>query len=60
MKVNQCPMLESDKTEMENIPYANVVGSLMCAMIRTRFDLAHLVSVISRFMSLPRKKHWNM
>jgi hypothetical protein len=44
---------------MSHIPYSNVVGNLMYAMICTRPDLAHDVSVVSRFMHNPVKEHWN-
>ncbi|OMO73383.1 Integrase, catalytic core [Corchorus capsularis] len=43
---------------MSIIPYSSAVGSLMYAMVCTRPDLAHAVSVISRFMSNPGKTHW--
>lgn len=43
---------------METIPYASVVGSLMYVMICTRHDLAYAISLVSRFMSNPDKKHW--
>ena len=42
---------------MSRVPYASAVGSLMYAMVCTRPDIAHAVSVISRFMSKPRKEH---
>jgi ATP-binding cassette subfamily B (MDR/TAP) protein 1 len=45
------PNIDSKKREMEKIPYSSAVGSLMYAMICTRPDLAHSVSVVSRFMS---------
>ena len=40
------------------MPYASVIGSLMYAMVCTRLDIAHLVGVVSRFMSRPGKQHW--
>ncbi|XP_057541678.1 secreted RxLR effector protein 161-like [Amaranthus tricolor] len=43
---------------MSRVPYASAVGSLMYAMVCTRSDLAHAVSVVSRFMSQPGKEHW--
>lgn len=43
---------------MKRIPYANVVGSIMYAMVCSRPDLAHAMSVISRFMANPGKEHW--
>ena len=45
---------------MSKVPYANAIGCLMFAMICTRPDLAYARSLISRFMSKPRKKHWNV
>ena len=43
---------------MSQVPYASAVGSLMYVMVCTRPDLAHAVSVVSRFMGKPRKEHW--
>jgi hypothetical protein len=41
---------------MSHIPYSNVLGNIMYAMIYTRPDLAH---VVSRFILNPGKEHWN-
>ena len=43
---------------MSNVPYSSTVGSLMYAMICTRPDLSHTVSVVSRYMHNPGKDHW--
>jgi len=43
---------------MENIPYTNAVGALMYAMVCTRPDLSHAVSMVSRYMHNPGKEHW--
>ncbi|XP_047320751.1 secreted RxLR effector protein 161-like [Impatiens glandulifera] len=43
---------------MSHVPYASAVGSLMYAMVCTRPDLAHAVSVDNRFMGDPGKEHW--
>ena len=40
------------------MPYASVIGSLMYAMVCTRLDIAHVVGVVSKFMSRPGKQHW--
>ncbi|KAL6514983.1 hypothetical protein OROGR_020562 [Orobanche gracilis] len=49
---------ELGNTEMDNVPYASAVGSLMYAMVCTRPDIAHAVGVVSRFLSNSGKKHW--
>jgi len=48
----------AEHSYMKNIPYSNCVGSCMYAMISTRPDIAHGVSLISRFMSKPSREHW--
>jgi hypothetical protein len=54
----QCPQSDSEVDEMSRVPYANAVGCLMYAMVCTRPDLAHAVSVVSKFMANPGKEHW--
>ena len=55
---SQCPTSDEEKNEMQKIPYASAVGSLMYAMVCTRSDIAHAVGVVSRFLSDPGKEHW--
>nr|KYP55918.1 Retrovirus-related Pol polyprotein from transposon TNT 1-94 [Cajanus cajan] len=43
---------------MAKVPYAYIIGSLMYPMVCTRLDIAHAVRVVSRFVSNPRRKHW--
>ena len=43
---------------MAKIAYALACGSLIYAMVATRLDIAHVVGVVSRFMSNLGKKHW--
>ncbi|XXG47058.1 hypothetical protein AAC387_Pa02g1763 [Persea americana] len=52
------PKTEQEKENMFKVPYASAVGSLMYAMVCTRPDIAHVVGVVSRFMSNPGKMHW--
>nr|CAJ86192.1 H0306F03.15 [Oryza sativa] len=40
------------------VPYSSAVGSLMYAMICSRPDLSHALSVVSRYMVNPGKEHW--
>ncbi|XP_031276266.1 secreted RxLR effector protein 161-like [Pistacia vera] len=44
---SQCPKSDSNLLKMENVPYANVIGSVMYAMISTRPDLAFAISLLS-------------
>ncbi|KAL0560149.1 hypothetical protein IC582_000543 [Cucumis melo] len=54
---SQCSVTEQERLEISNIPYCNAVGSIMYLMICTRPDLGYAMSMISRFMSNPGKKH---
>ncbi|KAH9669014.1 hypothetical protein KPL70_021617 [Citrus sinensis] len=57
-KLSAAPTSE-DESQMNEFPYAQVVGSLMYAMVCTRSDIAYAVSVVSRYLSCPGKVHWN-
>jgi len=52
------PKTDSERKYMEKIPYSSAVGSLMYLMVCTRPDLAQAVSVVSRYLSCPKKGHW--
>ena len=54
----QSPSSEKEKEEMQKVPYASVVGSLMYVMVCTRPDIAHAVGVVSKFLSNLDKEHW--
>jgi len=56
----QSPSNETEKSYMQRVPYAYVVGSLMYAMACTRPDIAHVVGTVSRFLSNPGREHWNL
>ena len=43
---------------MSHVPYSSAINSLMYAMVCTRPDLSHVVSVVSHYMHNPRKDHW--
>ncbi|GJS55942.1 retrovirus-related pol polyprotein from transposon TNT 1-94 [Tanacetum coccineum] len=53
------PQSEAEIEYMSRIPYASAVGSLMYVMVCTRPDIAHAMSVVSRYMAHPGKEHWN-
>ncbi|XP_033141187.1 secreted RxLR effector protein 161-like [Brassica rapa] len=46
------------ETSMDDIPYANAIGSIMYAMIGTRCDLAYAFGLVSRFMSNHGIVYW--
>ena len=52
------PKTEEKRDHTSKVPYASAIGSLVYAMVCTRPDIAHAVGVVSRFMSRPRKQHW--
>ena len=45
----QSPKTEQERIEMQDKPYASLVGSLMYAQVCTRPDLAFCISVLGRF-----------
>ncbi|KAH9767170.1 hypothetical protein KPL71_011175 [Citrus sinensis] len=54
----QCPQTDAEQGKMARIPYSSAVGSLMYAMVLTRPDISHAVSIVSRFMANPGYEHW--
>ena len=57
LSITQAPETREEKRFMEKIPHASMVGSVMYTMVCSRLDLAYAVSMISRYMSCPRKPH---
>lgn len=55
---SQVPATDEEMVEMDGIPYARCVGSIMCGIVCSRSESAHAVSLVSRFMSNPGKRHW--
>ncbi|GKE17459.1 hypothetical protein Tco_1425036 [Tanacetum coccineum] len=54
----QAPKTEASRRRMAKVPYASAVGSVMYDMVCTMPNIAHVVGVVSRFMSSPGKEHW--
>ena len=52
------PLDVEEERYMSRVPYACAAGNLMYAMVCTRPDIAHAVSVVSRFMLKPGKEYW--
>jgi hypothetical protein len=47
------------RTHQSRVPYSSDVGSLMYAMVCSRSDLSHAMSLVSRYKANPGKEHWN-
>lgn len=58
LSVLQSPVTEHELAGMKPVPYANLVGSLMYDMVCCRPDLVHALSMVSRYMCIPRRAHW--
>ena len=56
----QCPKNDMEKKQMEAIPYASVVGSLMYAQTCTRPDISFAVGMLGRYQSNPGLDHWKV
>ncbi|XP_074559190.1 secreted RxLR effector protein 161-like [Curcuma longa] len=54
----QCPQNDLERKQMEMIPYASVVGSLMYAQTCTRPDISFAVGMLGRYQSNPGLDHW--
>lgn len=53
-----CPSTNEEKSSMKSISYSSSVGSLMYVMVCTRRDIAHVVRMVSRYLSNLGKDHW--
>ncbi|RVW17628.1 Retrovirus-related Pol polyprotein from transposon TNT 1-94 [Vitis vinifera] len=49
--LNQCPKNSLESQEMQKIPYASAVGSLMYAQLCTRPDIAYIVGMLGRYLT---------
>ena len=55
LSFEQCPKTQEEEEDMSHVPYASAISSLMYGMFCTRLDIAHVVGVLSRFISKPAK-----
>lgn len=53
-----CPKTNGENEKMVVVLYSSAVGSIMYSMVCTRPDIAHVVGVVSKFLSSPGKNHW--
>ena len=58
LSASQCAETDDDYKYMSKVPYSSAVGSLMYAMVCSRPDLSHAMSVVSRYMANSGKEHW--
>jgi hypothetical protein len=58
LSIDQCAKTQEEEEDISHVPYASAVGSLMYAMVFTKPYIAHVVGVLSRYMSKPEKEHW--
>ena len=59
LSLGMSPKTPDEIERMNRVPYASAIGSLMYAMICTRPDIAHSVSVTSRYQARPGEGHWS-
>ena len=54
--LDMCPKTPNEKEQMSKVPYSNVVGSLMNAMMCTRPNISYVIGLVSRFQYNPKSK----
>jgi hypothetical protein len=59
LSAKMSPKTVEEREYMTHVPYASAVGSLMYAMVCTRPDISHAVSMVSRYMHDPGRGHWD-
>ena len=55
---DQCPKTDEEKEDMADVPYRELIGSLMYASVATRPDVAHAITALSQFLENPGRVHW--
>ena len=60
LSTSQCPRIVKETEDMSKVPYASAMGCLMYAMVFTRANLAHAVSVVSKYMTNLGRQHWDV
>lgn len=57
LSLTQSPSTKVERSDMNNIPYDSIMGSLMYDMVCTRPDISYAVSLVSRYMVNPEKAY---
>ena len=57
-KLHKGTRLGAESEIIDRLPYQQLVGSLMYAMVGTRPDLAYAVGTLAQHMQEPRRNHW--
>ena len=55
---DMCPKTKEERDNMNRIPFASAVGSIMYAMICTRYDVSYALSMCSCYQADPGEGHW--
>lgn len=58
LSITQIPNNKIERSYMDRITYASIVGSLMYGMVYTKPYITYSVSLVSRYMESLRKAHW--
>ena len=54
----QCPKNDLEWKQIEDIPYASIARSLICAQRCTRLDISFAVDILGRYQSNLCLDHW--
>ena len=57
-KLRTRDLTTAEKEYMSSVPFREAVGALFYLCRGTRFDIAHAVSEVARFMGNPAPEHW--
>ena len=58
LSTSMSPKTPEERANMDMIPYALIIGSIMYVMLCTRPDIEHVLSVKSRYQADPGLEHW--
>lgn len=58
LSADQSPSNKDEETYIDKVPYTSAMGSIMYAMVGSMRNIAHVVSLVSRFMAKPGIAHW--